>query len=481
MKIIITIIVILCSVNAFSEKLKFSDIFASNMVIQRNQDNNIWGYATKGSKVTCEFREKSTTTTADKVTGKWTLKLASGKAGGPFTMTVKSNKESLTLKNILVGDVWICSGQSNMAARIGRAKIDDSYKNKIRIFIIDDKAQVFSEEESETNDKVLVKQTWTEAKSTSVGGFSNVGFNFGLKLADELNIPIGLISCDVGGSKVEAWTSRAALRKDKESKAALEEFLANAAKNKRPRWISRYHSCLYSTMLRPIIGYGIKGVTWYQGESNCYNGDRYKDFFGNMITDWRAQWGQGDFPFYYVQIAPFGYRPFDIQGSNLVREAQRQGITEYKNAGMACTIDLGSWKNIHPGGKHIVGQRLALWALAKTYEKAVEFTGPLYKSAKFSARSVTISFDYAKGLNVKAAIKGIYMAGSDKVFHPAIAKIVGEKIVVTCDKVSSPKSVRYGWGVTAADFPGGLYNSADLPAPAFRTDEWHVEVTHKQK
>jgi sialate O-acetylesterase len=471
--------VLLLTAEVHAQDFKVSPIFADHMVLQREQDNKIWGYASKGSTVGAKFRGKTVRTQADAGTGKWSLKMPAGNAGGPFELTLKSGGDTVVLKDVLVGEVWVCSGQSNMEARLGRGGSKaKGMENKMRTFIVQNKGLVLDEEKAGINDEVQVAQTWAPCSPQTAGAFSNVGFHFGKVLADELDVPIGLISCDVGGSKVEAWMSREELRKKPESATSLKTFLDNAAKGSKSKWIAQWDSCLYSTMLKPIIGYGIRGVVWYQGESNRQNGHLYKDHFERMITQWRTEWKQGDFPFYYVQIAPFGYKPHELAGANLVRQAQREGIRDYKNAGMAVTADIGNWKNIHPGNKDQVGQRLSLWALAKTYgKKDIVYSGPLYKSAKFNGNKAVISFDFAEGLNTKGdKLTGVYIAGDDKVFHPAEASITGSDLVVSSPKVKAPKSVRYGWGLQQGDFPANLYNKEQLPASPFRTDSWEVKV-----
>ncbi len=474
---------LLC-ISVQAAQLKPSAVFDNHMVVQRNSDNKIWGYAERGSRVKVEFRGNSETATADETTGKWLLKIAGGNAGGPFDMKITSKRETLTFSDVLVGDVWLCSGQSNMAwplkGAVGKA---GDMENRIRLFMVGDRGQVFDEKKAEDNDQVVVEKQWMPCSPETAVGFSIVGFHFGKNLSDALDIPIGLISCDVGGSRIEAWMSREELRRQQQSAADLKTFLDCAAKNKYPRWISRYQSCLYSTMLRPIIGYGIKGTIWYQGESNLHNGDRYNDLFNRMITEWRSKWGIGEFPVYYVQIAPFNYtKPNQQGGASLVRQAQREGLREYRNVGMAVTADIGNWNNIHPGNKEQVGYRLARWALAKTYGNGdLVYSGPLYKDVKVEGGKAVVSFEHGDGLKVKGdALKGLYLAGDDQRFYPATATVANNQLIVRSSNVSRPKAVRYGWSTNGMDYPLNLYNAEDLPASPFRTDDWPVAVSGKQ-
>jgi sialate O-acetylesterase len=334
--------------------------------------------------------------------------------------------------------------------------------------------------------------------------FSAVAYYFGRDLHNELKVPIGLIHSSWGGTMAEAWTRHEALASNPALGSTLKRYSDSVAsfpsrlakyKSEEQQLLANYnnactqakaegkqppkppvppddplthHNCpsrLYNGMINPLLPYAIRGVIWYQGEANRGNADVYRDLFPALIADWRAQWGEGDFPFLFVQITPCnGMSP-------KIREAQFLSLGKAPNTAMAVTTDVGEAQNIHPPNKEPVGQRLALAARALAYGQKIEYSGPLYKSAQVNGSSITISFDHTgKGLVAKdGPLKGFVIAGEDKVFFPAQAEIREGTVVVTAPQVTTPVAVRYGW----ADVPDvNLYNQEGLPASPFRTDDW---------
>jgi len=479
--------------------IRLPAVISSNMVLQRDAEVPLWGWADPGEEIAVTTGWKATAMTKAGVDGKWSLRIKTPQAGGPHKLTFKG-KNTITLEKVLSGEVWVCSGQSNMQfamrgsenAPANIAKAD--YPN-IRLFSV---ARVIAAEPQDN-----CKGDWTICSPASVAGFSAVGYYFGKHLADELDVPIGLISSSWGGTLAEAWTRREVLENDKDLMPIVERFEANKANL--PEAIKKYEkrlaawklksgkakakgekapraprkpsarnqnspASLYNGMLAPIIPFAIKGAIWYQGESNVVRSYQYRKLFPAMITNWRTDWNQGDFPFYYVQIAPYKYRKG--RPSEELREAQMLTLL-LKNTGMAVTMDIATVNNIHPPNKLDVGKRLALWALAKDYAKTdLVFSGPIYKSMKVEGDKIRVSFDYAApGLQARdgKAITHMTIAGADKKFVEAGAVIDGNTLLVSSATVKKPISVRYGWSNTAVP---NLENKAGLPASSFRTDDW---------
>ncbi len=468
----------------WAENFELSPIFGENMVLQRKMKNQIWGKATPNAKIKISFYGKISTGHADK-NGNWMVRIPVGKAGGPFkfkavSYSKKNKTEEIVFKNVLVGDVWLCGGQSNMHWEVKRFDRNDAQKaekmaNKIRLFVVKRQSKIIdNDKESDSNRELQVDMPWSEATEQTALNFSAVGFNFGVELSNNLkNIPVGLISCNVGGSWIESWMSRKELRSEEKTAENLNRFLERAKNTDKPGHINRWNSCLYSSMLNPIIGYGIKGVIWYQGESDVDMCNEYSERFKRMVTEWRAKWKIGNFPFYFVQIAPYNYRSnHKNHKASLLQEQQMLCLDKITNTGMAVTGDIGNWKNIHPGHKDLVGKRLSLIAMNQTYGKKIPYQGPKFDSVKFSNGKAYIKFIHGNGLKIKGdTLKGIYIASSDLVFHPAEAKISKGVLIVSSPNVKKAKAVRYGWTLKGEDLPMNLYNKYDLPAPPFRTDK----------
>jgi len=496
--------------------VKLPAIISDEMVLQRGVDIPVWGWADPGEKVNVKFADQTRKTVADNK-GSWKVRFKPAKACGPFTIDIKANN-TIKLKNVLVGEVWVCSGQSNMEWPVALLDNPEEVRAKagypkIRLF------QVKHVTKEKPEDDCL--GNWSACDQNSVMGFSAVGYFFGRELYNQLDVPIGLIRSVWSGSAAEAWTSKDILRADTDFNDIIERHNADLEKfksfdnivsafkqweKKQVQWgkdiveIDKQGKprpdppvvpmCqppnflpagLYNGMIVPLQKFAIKGVIWYQGESNAfdvidgsdgvYRANQYRKLFPALIKSWRKDWGIGKFPFYYVQIAPFGqvYRP---NAAALIRDAQFRTLDKVKNTGMVVTMDIGNVNDIHPRNKLEVGRRLALWAMSKDYGKRhIVCSGPLYKSMAKKAGSIHLSFNYTgTGLISKGGpLTDFTIAGKDKNFKEAKAVIEGNKIVVSCEKVPNPVAVRYAWSNAAVP---NLFNKEGLPASPFRTDNW---------
>lgn len=472
-----------------------NSLFSEHAVLQRNVLVPVWGTARNGEKVTVEFAgQKAQTVAAD---GKWMVKLKPLKAGGPFVMTIKGDN-TVTINDILVGEVWVCSGQSNMAFRMsakvtnGQQEIADAKYPQIRQYHVPNK--------SSGKPITDIGSNWVICSPETVINFTAVGYFFAHDLYKKLNIPFGIISSSVGGTPAEHWTSREVLLADPEHKNVVGSYDNSIAtyptrlekyKTEEAALLEKYNleveaakkdgkpaprkpappqdplksgsaGGLYAAMIKPLQPYAIKGTIWYQGEANSSRGKQYQTLFPMMIADWRKAWGQGDFPFLFVQIAPYkGISPE-------IREAQFLTAQKVPNTAMAVTVDCGNAEDIHPVFKQPVGARLALAARAIAYKEKIEYSGPVYQSMLVENSKAILTFTHAKSLIAKdGALKGFQIAGADKKFVDAKTEIKGSKLVVYSTDVSMPVAVRYGW----ANVPDvNLYNEADIPASPFRTD-----------
>lgn len=488
-------------------------MFTDHMVLQRGQGTPVYGTADAGEQVTVTFAQLPPKSVAADAQGKWRVDLDLAEAGGPFELTVAGPANTVKFSDVLVGDVWICSGQSNMewalkGANNGADEVAKADHPNIRLFYVKKKIAI------EPTDKV--EGNWQVASPKSAAGFSAVGYFFGRDLNQQLDVPIGLINSNWGGTPAQAWTPEASLA----GQPALTAYVDTKTKSiaawpaEREKWQAATKAWdeefgpksnnpatrpgastkpaprrpgapmgpesphlptgLFNGMINPLVPYGIKGAIWYQGESNASKAAEYRTLFPTMITSWRQSWGRGDFPFYHVQLANFMARkpqPGESAWAEL-REAQSLTAATVPNGGQAVIIDIGEEKDIHPRNKQDVGKRLALVALAKTYGKEIEYSGPAYESMTVEGNATKVKFAHVEGGLIskpEGAVKGFAIAGDDKKFHWADAKIEGkDTIVLTSPEVPKPAFVRYGW----ADNPEvSLYNGAGLPASPFRTDE----------
>lgn len=489
---LVTLLGLLLLATAALATVKPHALFSDGMVLQRGIAVPVWGSADTGEKVTVEFNGQSVSTVA--ADGKWMVRLKPLKAGGPFTLKIND----LEIKNVLVGEVWICSGQSNMQWSLrqtdnAETEIANAKYPMIRLFTVP---------RSEVDKPVTdINAAWKECTPETVPTFSAVGYYFGRDLYKALNVPIGLINNAVGGSPAESWMNEAILKGDGEykrfheaypqqmsnynqavekQKEAVEKAKAEGTRPPNPPGRPWMPSGLYNGMLAPLMPYAIKGVIWYQGESNAGRAYQYRRLFPTMIKNWRSDWGQGDFPFLFVQLAAFGPNAPKLGESDWaeLREAQTMTLSNTPKTGMALAIDVGTYDNIHPRNKQPVGARLALAARSVAYNEKLVFSGPVYTGMKIEGSKVVLNFKHiGSGLEAKGGeLKGFLVAGEDKVWHEAKAEIQGKQVVVLSTTVAKPVAVRYAW----AKFPTcNLYNKEGLPAVPFRTDDWPMITAPK--
>ncbi len=458
-------------VPAARAEVKPHGLFTDGMVLQQNTKCTIWGTAAPNEQVSATLNTGNggigAGTSADK-DGNWRVKLTTPAAGGPYVLTIKGKDNTITLKDVYVGEVWICSGQSNMWWPLKLTA--DPEKNaseakypQIRLYTVPIKT-------ADTPQKD-VQGKWAECTPDTVKDFSAVAYYFGRALHKARNVPVGLIHTSVGGTRAEAWTSRAVLEADPAYKDEYVRF--DKAREKGPSKNPNDPSVLYNAMIAPLIPYAIKGAIWYQGESNAGKAYAYRTLFPTMIKNWRDDWKQGQFPFLFVQLAP--WRAIDKEPKESdwaeLREAQLLTTQKCPKTAMAVITDVGDEKDIHPKAKAPVGDRLALAARALAYGEAIEYSGPVYESMKVEGNKAILRFTHlGGGLVAKdGPLTGFTIAGADHKFHPAKAEIQDTTVVVTCDQVDRPVAVRFGW----ANYPVvNLWNKAGLPASPFRTDDW---------
>lgn len=498
-KLLLIIIIVGANLTAYAQ-VKLPALVGSNMVLQQNAKVNLWGWASPNEKINIQLGWQTApiaiTTNSD---GTWKVAVATPQGSEKsYSITIEASN-TLLLKNILIGEVWICSGQSNMFFPVGRVEnnwktgvknyeeeiLNASYPT-IRLFTV-----LTNASQKPLDD---VTGNWQECSPNTIDSFSAVAYFFGRDLYQKLHIPIGLISSSWGGTKAEAWTSQnvleenpdflSILERDAKNEKIYQEKLETYYLNLKKERITNNNDAsksdlikpkkednktsyvLYNAMLHPLINYTMKGVIWYQGESNAEQAFLYRSLFPAMVKNWRSDWNQGDFPFYFVQIAPHrGQNPY-------IREAQLLSLKTIPNSGMVVTTDIGTPTNIHPIDKQTVGRRLALIARAKNYnENNLVYSGPIYNHMKIKKKRIQLFFDYADSGLVKTGdvLKEFEIAGEDQIFYPADAKIDSETVVVSSLKVKNPIAVRFAWKATPEP---NLFNTENLPASPFRTDDW---------
>lgn len=473
------VIVLLAGIPASRADVTLPKIIGDHMVLQRGMKAPIRGEATPGEKVRIQgdWQRKAITVVADK-NGHWMTKIPTPAPGGPHSITIKGQNE-IVLHDVLIGEVWVCSGQSNMEMPVGYHdsavyKGVDHWQEELKHADIPDIRLLTVSNDFALSPRWDCDARWVVCNAETAKAFSAVGFFFGRELHEKLNVPIGLVDADYGGTVCEAWTSEQALRAIPDFTNALdllaqERDRSNEVAQANAKKVVNINSpsVLFNAMINPLIPFGIRGAIWYQGESNVGRAEQYRRLFPAMIADWRRHWGEGNFPFYYVQIAPFHYG--NRGPAAALREAQLLSM-KTPNTGMAVAMDSDSHK-IHPENKQGVGHRLALWALAKTYgQTGFVYSGPLYKRMKIEGDRVRIFFDYAgSGLTSNGKpVEHFTIAGAEGKFVPALAEIDDSTIVVSSPEVSQPKAVRYAWGEADESSFG---NKEGLPASSFRTDE----------
>ena len=466
----LSLIIIVCLFNFQGSlaKIKLPAIISSNMVLQRNTSIELWGWASIGEKITIETSWTSKKTkVVTNAKGRWEINLLTTLSKETQTIHISSSESDIKLENILFGEVWVCSGQSNIRQPLkgytgqpvfeGNKAIAASANHKIRLFSI-------VENGSPTPlDTLQNYKAWNMASPESTKDFSAIAYFYGKQLQEILDVPVGLIMTSWGGTRIQPWMS----------KEAVEPFLeANSTKIDTTEGFKKSPSAIFNAMINPITSYTIKGVLWYQGETNRKEPELYQKLFPQMVKDWRSHWNIGDFPFYYVQIAPNNY--IDKSSSQYLREVQLKSLNVIPNSAMAVTSDVGSEVTIHPPKKEEVAERLLFMALNKTYGmKDIDYLGPVFKTMELKENSLVLTFDNAEtGLFCfDKELKDFEIAGADKVFYPAKAEIVkGRQVSVSSPDVKIPVAVRYGW---KNFFQGSLFDTNLLPASSFRTDDWN--------
>jgi sialate O-acetylesterase len=475
------------------------------MILQQDSKVALWGWAQPGEKITIanNWNNKSASVTAD-ASGKWLTYVNTVKAGGPYQLTFKASN-TIEVKNILLGEVWLASGQSNMEFFIGKTPnpsytgvinhdevMKDAEHPDIRTIDVPNKVA----DEAQTD----FKGEWKLCSAKTIDTFSAVAYFFAREINKATGFPVGIINSTWGGTPAESWTKKEVLQSDtnftpilaryqkaldvfpeenEKYRTTLAKWREDTSKTKGPAPrgpMGPNHNQspykLYNGMIAPIEPFTIKGVIWYQGESNADRAFQYRKLFRAMIDNWRSDWSDPKLPFYFVQISPHRSQNPEI------RDAQ---VYVYRNTpytGIAVTIDNGDSLDIHPRNKELVGKRLSLWALKNEYgKKNIVISGPLYKSMKIEGDKIRINFDFANGLIAKdGGLKEFTIAGDDQNFIPAIAKIEGNAVVVWSDAVKNPRAVRFAW--KNVPHPN-LYNGAGLPASPFRTDNWKLTTEGK--
>jgi sialate O-acetylesterase len=494
--------------NQADADVRLPALFTNNMVLQQGIESPIWGWAAPGEEVTVTFRNKTASTKATP-NGSWKTNLQKLKASNAPAQLTISGKNKITLENVVVGEVWLCSGQSNMQWPVSAS--DDSDLEALTANFPDIRlitVPQFGTQEPQSD----FQGSWEPCTPETVQSFSGVGYFFGRQLHQTLQVPIGLIDNSWGGSACEAWIRRDLLEALPAANPYMEQWkntepnydeakatatyqqqlktwqekaaTAKAAgkptpsKSRAPRNpLTGQHrpANLYNGVLKPIIGYGIKGAIWYQGESNANRAKAYRDVFPLMIKNWRDEWGLGDFPFYWVQLADFREESPAPAESNWaeLREAQTLALS-LPNTGQAIITDLGEAHDIHPKDKQNVAKRLVRWALAKDYGyNGLVYRSPQYKAHQRNGKKLILHFDFVGGgldtFDIRTPT-GFTLAGEDKIFHPAKARVVAkDRIELTCQNVPNPVAARYAW----ADNPvANVQNKSGLPLTPFRTDNF---------
>lgn len=461
MKKILAIVLAVWATLPMAGKVTMPAFFGDGMMLQQQTDASLWGVTSNKERAVTIFTSwncKSYRVVADK-NGVWRVKVQTPSYGGPYEITINDGK-ILVIKDVKIGEVWLCAGQSNMhmglngkdyGPMLGTMEaITSKLNSDIRVFNIGHKFSNTPENECTGE--------WQKASPEFLGNFPAAAYYFAKKINEVLGVPVGLIHASYGGSTVHAWMS----------KEAVEPW------SKLPEIQDR--SILFNGVLNPIVGFSIKGALWYQGEANVEIPDLYMQMFPAMVADWRKRWGEGDFPFYYAQIAPFNYNKGEGKGKNsaYLREVQTKCLDVIPNSGMAILTDVGDARTIHPMRKQPVGNRFAYLALSKTYGvKGFPPTGPTYKNMVVNGKEAELFFDNMGGYltSFHEPLTDFEIAGEDKVFYPAHARFgkANKSVIVTSDKVPRPVAVRYAF----KDYVKGcLFNIYGLPATSFRTDDW---------
>jgi len=448
-------------------ELRLAAPFTDHMVLQQAEEIPVWGWDVPETAITVTLGDRSTSTQAA-ADGKWMVRFPQRTPGKPLLLTVKGSSK-IALTDILVGEVWLCSGQSNMEWTVrnsnsAEAEIASGHHPEIRhLKILHTPAATPQESVATTG--------WQRSSPATVGNFSAVGYYFARHLQDHLDVPIGLIGSNWGGTRIEPWIPPVGF-KEVPALWKIADHLAEYPKRKEDGSVNHQSTlALYNGMIHPLVPYPIRGAIWYQGESNNGNGMLYHEKMKALIGGWRTVWHKPQLPFYFVQLAPFRYKG-DATWLPGIWDAQRHTLT-VAHTGMAVTTDIGDVDDIHPTNKQDVGKRLALWALACTYQKEIgSHSGPLYQSMKVEGNRVRVFFDHTDGGLVSRDGKPLNwftIAGPNQKFVDATATIDGDTVMVHANEVKNPQAVRFGWHQEAEP---NLVNEAGLPASPFRSDTW---------
>ena len=463
----------ICTPVISGAKIILPSFFSDNMVLQQKTEAAIWGWAKANTTVqlTSSWNKKKYTVQSDHA-GKWKLKISTPAGGGPYEITI-SDGEAITIHNILIGEVWFCSGQSNMEMPMkgyrdqpvkgSNDAIFNAANEWIRVYNVPRAVEKFLKDTTKTS-------FWKSASPESISNFSATAYFFGRLLQQQLKVPVALINDSYGGTPAEAFMSIEALKTFPEIKIHTSTDTS--------RLTNRNATTLYNGMIHPIVGYTIKGCLWYQGEANYDRPDQYEKLFPAMVAQWRQEWEQGDFPFYFAQIAPFNYGSFSAanrpekMNSAYLRDAQRKSLSAIPKSGMVVLMDNGEETSIHPADKETVGKRFAYLALGDTYQlKGFAYQSPSLDSLLINGNIATIKFKNApNGLtSFGKPLTQFEIAGPDKIFRPATATIRNGSIILSSPLVSAPVAVRYGF----KDFVmGELFSTEGFPVSSFRTDDW---------
>lgn len=445
-------------------QLRLPKHFSNDMVLQRESNVSIWGWAnaTTEIKIKASWHPDTIKITANGE-GKWVTKIPTTIAGGPHNLLIKTKSETIQLNNILLGDVFLCSGQSNMewGGNQNLKEIIDElpYASNPNIRLLQISRYAANTPQEDTNNQ------WTVLNEKTLKPFSAIGYFIAKKLNKETGVPIGIINASWGGTAAEVWTPREVFDQDEELKSYADQLVTT------PYWPTTT-GALWNSMLAPLAQFNIKAAFWYQGESNVGTWKGYDKLMQQMIKSWRKAWEQ-DFPFYFVQIAPFTYNNTDVPKAALLREQQSKTALALPKVGMTVTTDLvDDIKDIHPVQKQAVANRLSDLALVELYNVSIQdYKSPIYKSHKIQDNKIDIDFYYTQGSLTcpDKNISDIFIAGEDQVFHPAKATITGRTISVSSTAVKKPLAVRFGFSETAMP---NLFNARGLPVSPFRTDNW---------
>lgn len=459
------VVMSLCVLTAAARaELRLPAIISDGMVLQQSHDVPLWGWATPDAtvEITADWLDTSVTTRADQ-SGRWQLTIATPTAGGPHRLKIIADDEMITCQDVLIGEVWLCSGQSNMGWSFA-AGVDNGDQERAAAHYPQMRLFAVKLELAPTPKEDCTGQ-WRPCTPKSVEHFSAVAYFFGRELVRTLDVPVGLIHSSWGGSPAEAWARREVIERVGGFEEALErlpkEFGTDSVNH-------NWATVLHNAMIAPLVPYALGGVIWYQGESNRSRAVQYNELFPALIRDWRTQWNQPELPFYYVQIAPYDYVD-DHDYTPRLREAQRQ-VLRVAHTGMVVTMDIGNLNDIHPHNKQDVGRRLALWALAKNYGyPRLPHSGPLYERMEVEDGCIRLHFAHVgSGLAGRDGLAGFEIAGADGQYVPAEARIENDTVVVGSPSVAQPRAVRYAWADVAQ---ATLFNNVGLPASPFCTDD----------